>query len=47
MVVCECCDIDINMYIVLKNCESIKVVCEYNGSVVDVYGGKIKENECS
>ena len=47
IVVCECCGIDINMYIVLKNCESVIVVCEYNGSVVDVYGGKIKENECS
>jgi hypothetical protein len=34
------------MYGVLKNCGSVIVDCEYNGSVVDVYRDKIKEGEC-
>jgi hypothetical protein len=34
-----------NMYGVLKNCGSVIVICKYNGSVVDVYGNKLKEDE--
>jgi hypothetical protein len=30
----------VNVYEVLKNCGSVIVICEYNGSVVDVYGDK-------
>jgi hypothetical protein len=41
-VVCECLGSVVNMYGVLKNCESVIVVCEYNGSVVVVYGINIK-----
>ena len=33
------------MYGDLKSCGSVIVVCEYNGSVVDVYGDKLKEDE--
>ena len=33
------------MYGVLRNCGSVIVVCEYNGSEVYVYGDKLKENE--
>jgi len=29
----------------LESCGSVIVVCEYNGSVVDVYGDKFKEDE--
>ena len=36
----------VNVYEVLKNCGSDIVVCGYNGSVVDVYGGKLKKGEC-
>ena len=28
----------VDMYEVLKSCDSFVVVCVYNGSVVDVYG---------
>ena len=34
------------MYEVLKNYGSVIVVCEYNGSVVDVYWEQLKEGEC-
>ena len=30
------------VYGVLKICESVIVVCEYNGSVVCVYGDKLR-----
>jgi hypothetical protein len=36
----QCCGSVINMYEVLKSCGSVIVVCEYNGSEVDVYGGE-------
>ena len=29
----------------LESCGSVIVDCEYNGSVVDVYGDKLKEDE--
>jgi hypothetical protein len=29
----------------LESCGSVIVVCEYNGSVVDVYGDKLMEDE--
>jgi hypothetical protein len=35
-----------NMYGDLKICGSVIVVCEYNGSEVDVYGEKLKKDEC-
>ena len=34
------------MYEVLKRFGSVIVVCEYNESVVDVYGNKLQEGEC-
>jgi hypothetical protein len=34
------------VYGVLEKCGRIIVVCEYNGSVGDVYGDKLKEGEC-
>ena len=40
MVVCECCGSIINKYEVLKNCGSVKVICEHIESEVDVYGDK-------
>ena len=33
------------MYGDLESCGSVIVVCENNGSVVDVYGDKLKEDE--
>ena len=30
----------------MESCGSVIVICEYNGSVVDVYGDKLKEGEC-
>jgi hypothetical protein len=29
----------------LESCGSVIVVCEYKGSVVDVYGDEVKEDE--
>ena len=43
--VCECCGSVINRYEVLKNYGSVIVICKYNGSVIDVYGNKLKEDE--
>jgi hypothetical protein len=34
------------VYEVLKRFGSVIVVCEYNESVVDVYGNKLQEGEC-
>ena len=34
----ESCVSVLNMYGVLKNCRSVIVICEYNGSVVDLNG---------
>jgi hypothetical protein len=36
-VVCANCGSVVDVYGVLKSCGSVIVVCEYNGSVVDVY----------
>ena len=33
------------MYGDLESCGSVIVVCEYNRSMVDVYGDKLKEDE--
>ena len=42
LVVFECCGSVMNMYGVLKICGSVIVFCEYNESVVDVYGDKLR-----
>ena len=33
------------MYV--EYCGNVKVICEYCGSVVDVYENEVKEGECS
>ena len=30
----------------MKNCGSVIVICEYKGSVVNVYGDELREGEC-
>jgi hypothetical protein len=34
------------LYEILESCGSVIVICEYNGSVVDVFWDEIKEGEC-
>ena len=46
IVICECCGSNINKFGALKNGGRVKVICEYNGDVVDVYEDEFKEGEC-
>ena len=39
-------DVLVDLYEILESCGSVIVICEYNGSVVDVYGDELKEGEC-
>ena len=39
-------DVLVDLYEILESCGSVRVICEYNGSVVDVYGDELKEGEC-